>query len=65
MPGLKVEGGTVRCSLEIPGFTLRYTTDGSEPTMRSAVVTGPIPARGTLRVAAFTAAGRKGQTARP
>jgi hexosaminidase len=63
-PGLKLEAGTVRCSLEIPGFTLRYTTDGSEPTTRSAVVSGPIAARGTLRVAAFTAAGRKGQTAR-
>ncbi len=62
-PGLKVEGGTVRCSLEIPGFTLRYTTDGKEPTTRSAVVSGPIPARGTLRVAAFNATGRKGQTA--
>ena len=64
-PGLKVEGSTVRCSLEIPGFTLRYTTDGSEPTMRSAVVTGPIPLRGTVRVAAFSTTGRKGQTARP
>ncbi len=63
-PGLKVEAGTVRCSLEIPGFTLRYTTDGSEPTTRSAVVNGPIPARGTLRVAAFTATGRKGHTVR-
>ncbi|PYO89537.1 MAG: beta-hexosaminidase [Gemmatimonadetes bacterium] len=62
-PGLKVEGGTVRASLEIPGLTLRYTTDGSEPTTRSAVVSGPIPARGTLRVAAFNAAGRKGRTA--
>jgi len=62
-PGLKVEGGTVHCSLEIPGFTLRYTTDGREPTTRSTVVTGPIPARGTLRVAAFSATGRKGQTA--
>ncbi len=63
-PGLKAEGGTVRSSLEIPGFTLRYTTDGSEPTTRSTVVSGPIPARGTVRVAAFNAAGRKGQTAR-
>src|SRR5882762_8103175 len=62
-PGLKVEGGTVRSSLEIPGFTLRYTTDGKEPTTRSAVVSGPIPARGTLRVAAFSATGRKGHTA--
>jgi hexosaminidase len=47
-PGLKVESGMVRCSLEIPGFTLRYTTDGSEPTIRSAEVRGPIPLRGTV-----------------
>jgi hexosaminidase len=63
VPGLKVEGGIVRCTLELPGFTLRYTTDGSEPTVRSAVVSGPIPLRGIVRVAAFSTAGRKGQTA--
>ena len=63
-PGLKVEGGVVRCSMELPGFTLRYTTDGSEPTVRSAVVRGTIPLRGTVRVAAFSTTGRKGQTAR-
>jgi hexosaminidase len=53
----------VRCSAELPGFTLRYTTDGSEPTVRSAVVRGPIPLRGTVRVAAFSTTGRKGHTA--
>jgi hexosaminidase len=63
-PGLSVAGGMARSSLEIPGFTLRYTTDGTEPTVRSAEVRGPIPVRGTLRVAAFNAAGRKGNTAR-
>jgi len=63
-PGLKVDGGMVRCSVELPGFTLRYTTDGSEPTARSAAVNGPIPLRGTVRVAAFNGAGRKGHTAR-
>jgi hexosaminidase len=62
-PGLKVEGGMVRCSVELPGFTLRYTTDGSEPTARSALVRGPIPFRGTVRVAAFNTTGRKGYTA--
>jgi hexosaminidase len=64
VPGLKVDNGMVRTSLEIPGFTLRYTTDGGEPTIRSAEVRGPIPLRGTVRVAAFTATGRKGRTAR-
>jgi len=63
-PGLKADGGVVRCSVELPGFTLRYTTDGSEPTVRSPMVRGPIPFRGTVRVAAFSTTGRKGHTAR-
>ncbi|HEX4600776.1 MAG TPA: family 20 glycosylhydrolase [Gemmatimonadales bacterium] len=63
-PGLLADGGVVRCSVELPGFTLRYTTDGSEPTARSALVRGPIPARGTVAVAAFSTTGRKGHTAR-
>src|SRR5256714_7747325 len=63
-PGLKVEAGMVQCSLELPGFTLRYTTDGSEPTVQSPQVRGPIPFRGSVRVAAFNATGRKGHTAR-
>jgi len=65
-PGLKVEAGMVRCSLELPGggFTLRYTTDGSEPTVQSPEVRGPIPFRGTVNVAAFNTTGRKGHTAR-
>ncbi len=63
-PGLHVEGGMVRASVELPGFTLRYTTDGSEPSARSAMISGPIPLRGTVRVAAFNGTGRKGHTAR-
>jgi hexosaminidase len=63
-PGLKVEDGAVRCSLELPGFTLRYTTDGSEPNAQSPEVRGPIPFRGTVSVAAFSTTGRKGHTAR-
>jgi hexosaminidase len=62
-PGLRLQGGAVYSSIELPGFTLRYTTDGSEPGARSPVVRGPIPLRGTLRVAAFSASGRKGHTA--
>ncbi len=62
-PGLEGAGGVVRTSLELPGFTLRYTTDGSEPTARSPEVRGPIPFRGTVRVAAFTSTGRKGHSA--
>jgi hexosaminidase len=63
-PGLKVEGATVRSSLEIPGFVLRYTVDGSEPTAKSPAVTGPLPAGPGLRVAAFDTNGRRGHSAR-
>lgn len=62
-PGLRVAGGAVSASLELPGFTLRYTTDGSEPSAKSPAVRGPIPLRGTIRVAAFSSTGRKGSTA--
>jgi len=64
-PGLKAAGGVVHCSVELPGFTLRYTTDGSEPTVRSSLVRGPVPLRGTVRVAAFNTTGRQGHTAAP
>ena len=63
-PGLKVEGETVRCSLEIPGFVLRYTTDGRDPGAKSPEVRGPLPLARDLRVAAFDTNGRKGHTAR-
>jgi hexosaminidase len=64
-PGLKAEGATVSTSLEIPGFVLRYTTDGTEPTPKSPEVKGPLlPASPQLRVAAFDTNGRKGTTAR-
>lgn len=63
-PGLALVDGQVRCSLEIPGFILRYTTDGSEPSAKSPQVNGALPPAGELRVAAFDTNGRKGQTAR-
>ena len=62
-PGLKLVKGGVAANLQLPGFTLRYTTDGSEPTPQSPAVKGPIAARGTIRVAAFNERGRKGATA--
>ncbi len=62
-PGLRVTGGLVYTSLELPGFMLRYTTDGTAPNVKSPAVRGPIPLRGTIRVAAFNTVGRHGQAA--
>jgi hexosaminidase len=63
-PGLAVVDGQARASLEIPGFALRYTTDGSEPGVRSPELRGPVPPARGLRVAAFDRNGRKGHTAK-
>ncbi|TWI67757.1 hexosaminidase [Pseudoduganella lurida] len=63
-PGLLVEGGRVLVNHVLPGFTLRYTTDGSDPTSASRPVTGPIAERGVIKVAAFDRKGRAGLVAR-
>ncbi|MBI1751822.1 MAG: carbohydate-binding domain-containing protein [Acidobacteria bacterium] len=59
-PGLKVENGLLHANLQMPGFTLRYTTDGSEPGPMSPVWSSPVHLRGTIRMAAFNAKGRRG-----
>jgi len=62
-PGLKVVDGAVLCNLQLPGFALRYTADGSDPAVTSPLVAGPIAAKGVVRVAAFDSRGRKSTTA--
>ncbi len=62
-PGLKRIGGSVFANEQIPGLMLRYTLDGSDPTMNSPPVTGPIDERATVRVAAFDRNGRSGRAA--
>lgn len=64
-PGLSITAnGAVAANLQLPGFVLRYTTDGSEPTATSPVLVEPVPATGTVTVAAFDGTGRRGHSAR-
>ena len=60
-PGLIVQEGAVQANHAYPGFTLRYTTDGTAPTLESPEVSGPIAARGSIAVAAFNTLGRSGR----
>lgn len=60
-PGLKIENRRVVANIQYPGLELRYTTDGSEPSVLSKLYTGPISERGTIKIAAFDAGGRKGR----
>ncbi|SFV06963.1 family 20 glycosylhydrolase [Pseudoduganella namucuonensis] len=63
-PGLMIEGGRVMANHQLPGLALRYTTDGSDPTMASALVSGPISEHGAIAVAAFDRNGRRGWVSR-
>jgi hexosaminidase len=60
--GAKVENGSILANIQLPGFTIRYTTDGSEPTASSAEYTDPIAAKGQIKLRAFDARGRGGRS---
>jgi hexosaminidase len=61
-PGLKQVDGAVLANQQIPGFSLHYTVDGSEPNATSPLVIGPLTHRGPIRVAAADRNGRVGRS---
>ncbi|WP_240008469.1 beta-N-acetylhexosaminidase [Pseudaquidulcibacter saccharophilus] len=61
-PGLMAENNIVSVNYQLPGFELRYTTDGTEPTINSQIVKGPITDRAIINVCAFNKIGRKSRT---
>lgn len=60
--GAKLEKGTVLANIQFPGLDIRYTTDGSEPHLKSPLYTQPISAKGTIKLRAFDSKGRGGRT---
>ncbi|SHH78538.1 hexosaminidase [Chryseolinea serpens] len=61
-PGATVEKGSIALNLEVPGFDIRYTTDGSEPTMNSLRYETPIKTKGAVKAKAFNQKGRSSVT---
>lgn len=60
-PGIAIEGGQLKMNSTYPGFTIRYTTDGTEPTKDSPIYEGPIPDEGKpIKAACFNSKGRSG-----
>ncbi|KPP95227.1 MAG: N-acetyl-beta-hexosaminidase HexB [Bacteroidetes bacterium HLUCCA01] len=59
-PGAVLRGGVLHANVETPGLIIRYTTDGTPPTVDSPEYTGPVRAEGTVTLAAFTSLGRRG-----
>jgi hexosaminidase len=61
-PGAVVEAGRLKANVAFPGLTIRYTTDGTEPTAESPVYSGPVAVRGPVRLRAFAAPWRGSRT---
>lgn len=64
-PAYLKENGKLKANVLYPGFTIRYTTDGSEPTIRSKVFKGEMDAVPGISLRAFNLVGRGGRTVRP
>ncbi|WP_338407837.1 family 20 glycosylhydrolase [uncultured Flavobacterium sp.] len=59
--GAIVENGEVIANIQQPGFIIRYTIDGSEPTNNSVIYKKPILTKGKITLCAFSSNGRKGK----
>ncbi|MEI7586491.1 family 20 glycosylhydrolase [Runella sp.] len=62
LPGTLVENGTLKANSSFPGLTIRYTTDGSEPSEKSTEYKNPINVTGTVKLKSFDAAGKGSRT---
>ena len=60
--GVAERQGQLHANVQLPGFTIRYTVDGSEPTGHSTRYTGPVAAEGTVAFRVFDDSGRGGRT---
>ncbi len=61
-PGAVIEDGRLHANVAFPGLTIRYTTDGTEPTPASMVYTTPVAVDGPVRLRTFDTRGRGSRT---
>ncbi|HYG38295.1 MAG TPA: family 20 glycosylhydrolase [Cytophagales bacterium] len=61
-PGAAIEKGILKANVEFPGFAIRYTTDGTEPTLSSTQYKNPVSVKGTVKLKVFNSNGRGSRT---
>ena len=62
-PGVIHSDGQLHANIAYPGLTIRYTTDGNEPTIDSPIYSAPLPFAPGVRYRAFDPHGHGGRTA--
>jgi hexosaminidase len=58
LPGAIIEDGRLHANVGLPGLEIRYTTDGSEPSVESQLYRQPVPVDGTVLLRSFDTRGR-------
>ncbi len=58
--GAVLKEGKVFANVQFPGLTIRYTTNGEEPTLKSKVYTMPVTEKGMIKFKVFNKTGRSG-----
>lgn len=62
LPGAVIQEGLLYANVEFPGLEIRFTTDGTEPTMQSSLYTGPVKVSGKVKLKSFVDGGRSSRT---
>lgn len=60
--GVMVKEGKAHANTQFPGLLIKYTLDGTEPTLKSKTYTSPISQSGLMRFKTFNTSGRGGRT---
>jgi len=62
LPGAINKEGILYANVEFPGLEIRFTTDGSEPTVQSQLYTKPVKIIGTVKLKSFVKGGKFSRT---
>ena len=60
--GAKQMNAAIHANIQLPGLTIRYTNDGTEPSLNSKQYVQPIADKGVIKLRAFDNKGRGGRT---
>jgi hexosaminidase len=63
-PGVLLENGKLIANNQYPGLVIRYTTDGTAPTLKSPLYTSPLTSKGNYLFRTFTPKGKSSRIIR-